>query len=423
MGKNEDLLNPIEVEVAKFAYAGRRNWREAQVDVTRLLHLDAVQEKLCALEDPLDPNAERDAVEAAIEASIERLPDPFKAAAKDHFDFPGTGNVPHNIRARRERAARHFRGGRSERWYRLESDELYGLKPEQYVIALVSAALQGATDPVATIAAERGAPVAKVVSPKPVKRQGFDEIPVAAPPSRQRRLGFFWPQLAAALLGVGATGLILWGSTALSVLQGDDTGKVADVPPRGSVIDAQTGEIVDADSVRPRPDSSGVEWGDIFRACNLTTKACELEGFRGGTETVGARRGDVIDFRVRLHEPYGEPVSLLRLGASSSIEGQHAKVWLYLEWPSRRDDLTGELGLESRHDIADLRVPENSRLTYMPGTTVIYDSPGEESLLARLPDGIMDPGGIKLKDVGAPRNCWNCDLEYVRYVDFKAKVE
>jgi hypothetical protein len=222
-------MSELQTEVAKFAYAGRRHWREAQIDVPLLLDSTAVESQLEILEVGAgdDPNADRDAIEAAIESAIAKLPDPYRAAALDHFGFGGTGREPTGIESRRDRAAKHLKGGRSARWYRLESDEFLGLKPEDYVVALVSASLSGAADPIATVAKTKA---------EGDLRPGEDENA-----RRDASGATIWIPLAvtvAVIAILGGLGWLIAGSP-----ERFEIPQRLLVPERGSVVDAQSGDV------------------------------------------------------------------------------------------------------------------------------------------------------------------------------------
>jgi hypothetical protein len=393
--KWEEDFAAAEPEVAKFAHAGLQGWRNEGVDVAALLRLEAVREKLIGV----GADAEREAVERAIEAAIERLPKPFAPAAKAHFGFDPDLEGP-GIVVRQERAA-NLLATLSGRWYRQANSKYLGLQPEEYVVALVAASLAGADDSLALVAATKGdgASPAPSLSVEELEPDGGAAILVV-------------PVLIVAACLVAA--LIEWEGW---------RGEQEPFPARGSIVDAQTGVASASWLVRPTPNSQGIPWQGVLRACNLSTEDCERWETPGGEVAVAARSGDTIDFRVRLHDLRSKPVSLLRLAAASVQSGGRAAVQLSIAWPVRDRRDPERLGRELHRDTVSLLLPPEAELVYSPETTVLYGSPGEESLIARLPEGIMDPGGIKLRNVGAPSGCWDCDLEYTRYVDFQARVE
>jgi len=89
-----------------------------------------------------------------------------------------------------------------------------------------------------------------------------------------------------------------------------------------------------------------------------------------------------------------------------------------LEWPLVK---SSDDSFDSIHAATKLHIPTEGdhELEYVPGSSTLSDAVGDR--LARLPDGVMD-GRLLLKNVGAPKRCWDCDLDYIRFVEFTARV-
>ena len=132
-----------------FAKAGRQRWRQQLTDIRELEDLPVVQEALEEFGPDVvpDANTRRDAIDAAIERAIARLPFPFSSAALEHFGIANNETA----QAHRFKEAAAQLGVTTARWYdKNVYDAPYnGLKPREYVIRLVTYALVGVDDPVA----------------------------------------------------------------------------------------------------------------------------------------------------------------------------------------------------------------------------------------------------------------------------------
>lgn len=198
------------------------------------------------------------------------------------------------------------------------------------------------------------------------------------------------------------------------------------VPSNGSVVDAATGKTYPSGSSAPKPSvpSGQVEAGRILWACaSSTSKPCLFDAHK--TE-ISARRGSSVGFLLRLHNPAPPRVSLLRVSMSATPSPGTLRVSALLEWPTIRG-ANHALTFDFGNATTKIRVPKGvRRLVYAPGSTLLLspavEGGGPGKVLARLPDGIFSPGGIKLMNVGPPRGCWDCDLEYTRYVEFSARL-
>lgn len=193
----------------------------------------------------------------------------------------------------------------------------------------------------------------------------------------------------------------------------------SDLPERGSIVDAQSGEVSPPNSVEATIPSTSIEGGDIFRACVLAASgACRGNEFARANEPTTVDRGDIVRFAMRLHNPNPLPVSLLRIAANVDIEGASGIAHLTWESPRAASDSVRKLDFDFDGDSAKIQFVDGQhlRLEPIPGSAKLWTSEEPKRLLANLPDGIMDAGGIKLSNVGPPKDCWDCDLEYMRVI-------
>jgi hypothetical protein len=188
-------------------------------------------------------------------------------------------------------------------------------------------------------------------------------------------------------------------------------------PPDGSVVDARTGEVLKPEPIRrPMPGSSGgqIEGGNITRACNLTVDSRCLFG-----DPVEARQGDRLLVRIRLYDPNNSPLNYVKVQSTiGPPERGTAAVSVRLEWPTAVDDPA----FEGTGDDTKVAVGPNPdrRLRFVRGSAELLN--GASELLARLPDALVSTGGTVLKNVGSPIGCIDCDLDYVRFVQFQVVV-
>lgn len=393
-GRKGADFRAVEQAVGEFAHEGQQRWRQKGIRLEPLLALDAVQETMNPQGE--GPDAQRDAVEAAIEAAVERLGNPEREAARAYFGFDGDSQ---------KRGARQTRAG-----------EILGMKdrtfrgtrgdpssPQAQIVRLVTVELVGEGDP---LDAERSAEslAARAEELEPDGPAGAMWLPIVI-------------LACAAFAGLGGLGGLA------NLTHGWGGGGGDPIPPRGSIVDARTGQVFAAQLVRPRADSRGLVWKNILWACDRSAEDCSGPQPESGSTTVAAGAGDTIDFRIRLYDPRGEPVSVLRLAAKPVLTLQGTSVRLSIEWPVKAHRPGGGLGLETHHDAVTLKLPPQTLLVYDEGSTVLYGAAGEKVAVARLPEGIMDPPGIKLRNVGTPPDCWDCSLGSVRYVGFEATVE
>jgi hypothetical protein len=194
-------------------------------------------------------------------------------------------------------------------------------------------------------------------------------------------------------------------------------------PPEGWFTNASSGKASPPRRIVPTRDRSLVtlERGDIFYACNDSVAgSCEFSTADDGPVT--ARRGDRIRLRMRLHVASVGRISLIkvRVDVGPGVKPRTLEAHMWLDSPSVGNSITGY------HDAAIVHVPDDQRyaLEYVPESTRLLGSTymtGGRRTLALLPEGIVGRS-VVLTHVGPPAGCWNCDLEYIRFVDFLVRV-
>lgn len=197
-----------------------------------------------------------------------------------------------------------------------------------------------------------------------------------------------------------------------------------EIPKRGSIVDAQTGKVHAPDSIEPVA-TTGPEGGDIVRGCVLaTTPVCRGDGFATNDSPLRVHTGDVIRVLIRLHNPYNTTISMLRIMATPVVDQRGALLDVSWEWPTLSSDATNKLDFESDGDSVPVQFAGDGRqkLELVEGSSGLYTGERPKRLIAKLPDGIVDMGGIKIARLGSPKDCWNCDLEYTRFVQFDMRV-
>jgi hypothetical protein len=135
---------------------------------------------------------------------------------------------------------------------------------------------------------------------------------------------------------------------------------------------------------------------------------------------VNASPGDILKFKLRLHNPGHAPLPYAELYVSewSSSEAD-IRVNLDIEMEGRGGTMTPAGPPASPADINLIGAQALTGLAYIPGSTLLEDA--RSRFLGRLPNGIME-AGIALANIGAPASCFACDTDYVRFVSFKAQV-
>lgn len=366
--------------MAAFADAGKREWRQTASSVRALVDLPAVQEQLAAFEPArrAGPDAEAEAIEAAIELAISGLADPFRSAARDYFAYTDEKLEPRTKGQREQLAAKHF--GRGDRWYRKPAGAPFGERtPRDHIVALVTAALTGPSEP-----QQRAT-------------------------SRRRRV---WAIVAAVLLALVAIPIVLVAT--------DDSGTAQAVPPPGSVVDASNGKVVSASLPNSRREHEGaIEGGRLLTGCLLGSGPC-LYPPKG--QPVVASAGQVVRFNVRLHDTTPAPVAEVKLEAYERRDAADVAISVTDEFPGGGTEQGGRAGSSSAPVVVRFRGARPHTLHMIPGSTALYDAAETPRMLGRLPEGIFAAGGITLTNVGAPRSCWDCDRNYTRYVFFEMRV-
>jgi hypothetical protein len=412
-------VRQIESAVATYAGAGPLAWRKPKAkpagDVELLLSLPSVQDQLASFDGDLqtDLNAAADAIEAAIRLAIEtRLSSPYLDAALEHFGLiahPDLGATPLSLGDREELAAKKL-GRTTQRWYTTPGKEHDGLKPRDYVVALVTCALCGIDDPISYIAdrEQDGAPI---------------EADIASAEShlKLRQHGTYSRRTVLIAAAIATVMLIGAGVWMFSTASGGGKGDALATPPLGSVVDAQTGKVSPASSLPAHPAATAGQLGGghTIQACIVGRTGCAYP-LRG--QPVMARPGDILLVNLTLHNPDATPLSEAKISVAVSRQAAGDKIFSSYEWPDgnrNSDDIETTFSTALVISFTDHQA---HGLSYVPGSSVLYDSLGEGHPLAHLPDGVVSIGGITLTDVGAPRSCWDCDLTNIRYVVFEMKV-
>lgn len=240
------------------------------------------------------------------------------------------------------------------------------------------------------------------------------------------------------LLAAGLV-VVLVSVLALVLLSGG-----ASIPPEGSVINAQTGEVVDHPRVTASHMPAQLEFGGIFRACDLSSKASCGSGHSGLTP-LKVKVGDIVAFRVTLNDGFSVPINYLKLVAYAfpvtvvtdarsrpkklAVSPTELEVWMSVKWPERlgAQEIVNEPGLIHGHEYGErglhihLKLPRAGHysLAYIPGSTTLIND--ETKFFHYLPDGILRTG-IDLENIGPPRSCFWCAQQYIRYVYFHLRV-
>jgi hypothetical protein len=194
-------------------------------------------------------------------------------------------------------------------------------------------------------------------------------------------------------------------------------------PASGVTLDASKGApLPPQPKTRPTSPIGSIEGGDIFRVCDLDrTPVCH---WALGNSVVIAGAGDHLRFRLRLHDPnaQGVPFVKVQVVAGTPVDGL-TEVQALVEWPTPRGATNP---IESVSDIAAVRLPENTLLVYRRSSTVLLGLPppsgGSGRVLGRFADTILTDG-VGLRNVGSPPGCWDCDLAFVREIQFDATVD
>jgi hypothetical protein len=243
-------------------------------------------------------------------------------------------------------------------------------------------------------------------------------------------------------LVAGAVALVVASAIGIALAQ---SGSGTSIPPEGTVIDAQTGKVVSHPRVTVSHMPAQLEFGDIFRACDLSSKKSCGSG-HSSPAPLNVNVGDVVAFRVTLNDGFNVPINYLKLVSYTfgvtvatnphtkpkklAVSPTELEVWMSVKWPEGlgAHEIVNEPGLIHGHDYGErerlhihlkLPHPGHYRLVYIPGSTTLVNK--ETSFFHHLPDGIMS-AGIDLENVGPPHSCFWCAKQYIRYVYFHLRV-
>ncbi len=246
--------------------------------------------------------------------------------------------------------------------------------------------------------------------------------------------------------------LLAFAGVVLLVRSGGGTS----IPPKGSVINADTGAIVAHPRVIASPMPAQLGGGPIFRACDLSAKSPCGRGHFGRTP-LKVRVGDIIAFGVTLNDGTSTPIHYVKLVGSSSpvsiiIRNRQTEqkkpggpscrctlapslteleVRMSVKWPEvlGEHEVVNEPGfIDNSSDgerppiksiYLQLPRPGHYGMVYISGSTTLVNQ--ETHFFHYLPDGIMS-SGIDLENVGSPPSCFWCAEQYIRSVDFHMRV-
>lgn len=196
------------------------------------------------------------------------------------------------------------------------------------------------------------------------------------------------------------------------------------VPPEGAVVNAENGAVLMHATIKPTRTPVELAQGQLMLACIVSSSIpCHY------ASTLKVHVGDIIKFSVMLVETQDQLIPYLKLTTESvglprqiSIEEpiNELSFRLSVHWPYALEE--GSHIQDFLETSTQLQFPNSKayRLSYIPSSTQLLAESGH--LVHDLPNGIME-NGIALQDVGSPPGCLDCELQYLRYVNFKAKVE
>ena len=268
---------------------------------------------------------------------------------------------------------------------------------------------------------EAGVPSAP---PLPPSTQSDQE---SNPPFQRRS----WRRKRYAVVALAVTLVVLASAIVLSPSQGGSS-----LPPEGSVVNAETGKV--ALRVTPEPLRGTVD--PLDGGPSLAARDVRTEIHYGKPSSSGQRPpiranvGDVIEFSLVLHDGSSIPIPYLKLATTwepvvTQSPSDELTVGISIRWPVPREEQRENYGglpsarepILPRVDPIHIRLPKVGlyRLDYIHGSGRLFT--GDGRMLGRLPDGITHYG-IALQDVGQPASCFWCATQYVRYVNFEARV-
>jgi hypothetical protein len=216
------------------------------------------------------------------------------------------------------------------------------------------------------------------------------------------------------------------------------------VPPFGAIVNAQTGSWSMNAPKTPVEFPTEVESGQQVIVCDLSSDpGCHDYLHSTLVEPIKVHLGDTLAFAFVLNNGYDNAIPYLRISASSNLAGLsnytrlpktglrglgRTGVWdaltmvVFVQWPSFGRLGAGPVtirGAGITGAFLQLPTPGSYTLRYLPGTSTL--SLEHPHFFHYLPDGIMGPG-IALQDLGEPADCYPCDVKYIRWVRFEARV-
>ena len=338
------VVERIEPEIAKYGDAGLHEWRtlsRSPVDAVLLGQLPAVKACLTALGEGAgdEPDARLDAIDAAIGEAVDRLPQPYGSAAREYFwlrDLKVGVEAP--TKGTRElEAARCFPRITTKRWFGKANSKYLGMEPRQLVVALVTCALCGVSDPMAYVSM-RESGVAPPTSSDPPSSDppdygisGRGSGVLARPPLVLAAAAILAAGVVAALIATGFPGSESTPSERAFTRSVRD----GSVPlPRGWAVDAQTGEPVAPASLPKRfgPNGGQLGGGNVFCPCVMQRQ--HRVGSQSSREPTYAMTGERLLFRLRLHDPSNEALAEARIWIATRIGGNRITLTANMEWPT-----------------------------------------------------------------------------------------
>jgi hypothetical protein len=225
-----------------------------------------------------------------------------------------------------------------------------------------------------------------------------------------------------ASLGLTATGVVL--CLAGGVLALVKSAPVGATTGAGVAVNAVSGKLERSPAILAPEDGAFVDGGDILRGCDLSREPeCR---FDHPPNALVVHQGDIVQFLVLLHDSGWRAVPYIKLsvntGARIGVKPPGIGVSMEVAWPRANNSDEAE-----RYDATTVVVksPASSRyrphLRYIRGSTVLQRR--NHRVLAHLPDGITGPIGLALTNVGPPRQCFDCNDQYDRFVAFKVRAE
>ena len=255
----------------------------------------------------------------------------------------------------------------------------------------------------------------------PAADQELENVP-SGEPKRRARLHWRKP-VAAAVIAIG-----LCAIAAVVVLSPWSPNSSSAVPPFGYIVNTWTGKAsphLQTHETLPLGSGAQIGGGAIFSACDITASVrCNYIPVTHPFP-IDARVGDVIEFRIRLSDPYEGPVPYVKIQlladgpkyVHGSLDPEDLEVLPYIAWPESE---AHSVGVATGIPPIDVHMPGPGvyRFSYIPGSTFIT---GPAHVSFQLPDGIAS-SGLQLEDVGSPHNCFECATAYARAVTFGLRV-